>query len=168
MSQMEVDCGRSVCWTPPCRNKRSPYSLGVIRYGSVSSDFSVNPRPPNAPGVYMFLGADDRILYVGMAHDLEKVLYRYKGLKGRQKFRDRLAASEFGRVAWIVASQSETPATLERIAITRFRPPWNDQHNPQPRTIPMAIQLGDQEKQWVRASEIALSGLVADRLRSVN
>lgn len=108
--------------TTPCGNKRSPYSLGVIRYGSVSSDFSVNPRPPNAPGVYMFLGADDRILYVGMAHDLEKVLYRYKGLKGRKKFRDRLAASEFGRVAWSVASQSETPATLERIAITRFRP----------------------------------------------
>ena len=125
----------------------------------------MNPRPPNSPGVYLFLGDLDAVMYVGMAHDLEKVLYRYKGLKGRQQMRDRLADGLFSRVAWLICTQPETAPTLERIAITAFRPPWNDQHNPRPRTPATVVRLVEDRQRWLGDVERDLSDLVARHTR---
>lgn len=138
----------------------------IIRYGFVSEDFSIAPRLPTSAGVYLFLGPADRIMYVGMAHNLEAVLYRYKGLRGRKKMKDRRAAGAFDRVAWLACAQPETAPTLERIAISRFRPPWNDQHNPSPRSATTALALAETEKKWLEDAERELSQMIANSLAS--
>ena len=134
----------------------------LIRYGTVGKDFSVTPRPPEDPGVYLFLGEEDRVMYVGMAHNLEAVLYRYKGLEGRQRMRARRAAGAFTRVAWLSVTSGEAVASLERVAISHFEPPWNDQHNPRARTPGSAIPFDGRQSEWLTGAERALSRVVAD------
>ncbi len=136
----------------------------MIRYGGVADDFTITPRPPSQAGVYLFLGPQDRIMYVGMAHNLEAVLYRYKGLKGRQRMRDRRANGLFSRVAWIACSQAEAVASLERVAITRLRPPWNDQHNSRPYSEASAAVFDDGEQAWLELAESQLSTAVTGLL----
>ena len=112
-----------------------------MQRGQVSPTMAITPTPPSVPGVYIFLSSDDRIMYVGMAHDLEKVLYRYQGLEGRQKMRDRAAVGDIGGVAWFDASDRAVPPSLESVLIARYQPPWNTQHNPFARSDEDAVPL---------------------------
>ena len=133
----------------------------MIRYATVSEGFNISPSPPSDPGVYLFLAEGRRIMYVGMAHDLQAILYRYRGLEGREHMRERLKDGRFSDIAWIAASHVEGTPALERVAISRFRPPWNDQHNPYQRSEEDAISLSDREEEWLVAAERELDDVIS-------
>ena len=136
----------------------------MISFGIVSPFFDIAPKPPKSAGVYLFPDTEMRVFYVGMAHSLEAVLYRYKHLQGRQVMRERAAAGRFSQVAWLATLNGEAAPSLERVCISHFRPPWNDQHNPRPRTEATAITLDDAEREWLLGAERKISATISELL----
>src|SRR5205823_2017495 len=79
---------------------------------------------PTRPGVYLFLGRDDQVLYVGRARDLRARLRSYfRSDRQRPGVEAALAAAE--RIEWRVTG-SELEAALEELRLIReLRPPGN-------------------------------------------
>jgi DNA polymerase III epsilon subunit family exonuclease len=79
---------------------------------------------PTRPGVYLFLGRDDQVLYVGRARDLRARLRSYfRSDRQRPAVEAAVAAAE--RIEWRVAG-SELEAALEELRLIReLRPPGN-------------------------------------------
>jgi DNA polymerase-3 subunit epsilon len=79
---------------------------------------------PSRPGVYLFLGANDQVLYVGRARDLRSRLRSYfRSDRQRPAVEAALAAAE--RIEWRVTG-SELEAALEELRLIRnLRPPGN-------------------------------------------
>jgi DNA polymerase-3 subunit epsilon len=79
---------------------------------------------PTRPGVYLFLGRDDQVLYVGRARDLRSRLRSYfRSDRQRPAVEAALAAAE--RIEWRVTG-SELEAALEELRLIRnLRPPGN-------------------------------------------
>jgi DNA polymerase III subunit epsilon len=79
---------------------------------------------PTRPGVYLFLGRDDQVLYVGRARDLRSRLRSYfHSDRQRPAVEAALAAAE--RIEWRVTG-SELEAALEELRLIRdTRPPGN-------------------------------------------
>ena len=81
---------------------------------------------PTRPGVYLFLGRDDQVLYVGRARDLRSRLRSYfRSERQRPAVEAAVAAAE--RIEWRVTG-SELEAALEELRLIReIRPPGNAQ-----------------------------------------
>jgi DNA polymerase III epsilon subunit family exonuclease len=79
---------------------------------------------PTRPGVYLFLGRNDQVLYVGRARDLRARLRSYfRSDRQRPAVEAAVAASE--RIEWRIAG-SELEAALEELRLIReLRPPGN-------------------------------------------
>jgi DNA polymerase III subunit epsilon len=79
---------------------------------------------PRRPGVYLFLGRNDQVLYVGRARDLRSRLRSYfRSDRQRPAVEAALAAAE--RIEWHVTG-SEFEAALEELRLIRqIRPPGN-------------------------------------------
>jgi DNA polymerase III epsilon subunit family exonuclease len=79
---------------------------------------------PSRPGVYLFLGRNDQILYVGRARDLRARLRSYfRSDRQRPAVEAALAAAE--RIEWRVTG-SELEAAIEELRLIRdLRPPGN-------------------------------------------
>jgi DNA polymerase III subunit epsilon len=79
---------------------------------------------PSRPGVYLFLGRDDQVLYVGRARDLRSRLRSYfRSDRQRPAVEAALAAAE--RIEWRVTG-SELEAALQELRLIRdIRPPGN-------------------------------------------
>ena len=79
---------------------------------------------PTRPGVYLFLGRDGQVLYVGRARDLRARLRSYfRSDRQRPAVEAALAAAE--RIEWRVTG-SELEAALEELRLIRnLRPPGN-------------------------------------------
>ena len=79
---------------------------------------------PRRPGVYLFLGRNDQVLYVGRARDLRARLRSYfRSDRQRPAVEAALAAAE--RIEWRVTG-SELEAALEELRLIReIRPPGN-------------------------------------------
>jgi DNA polymerase III epsilon subunit family exonuclease len=79
---------------------------------------------PTRPGVYLFLGRNDQVLYVGRARDLRSRLRSYfRSDRQRPAVEAAVAAAE--RIEWRV-SGSELEAALEELRLIReIRPPGN-------------------------------------------
>lgn len=79
---------------------------------------------PARPGVYLFLGRNDQVLYVGRARDLRSRLRSYfRTDRQRPAVEAALAAAE--RIEWRVTG-SELEAALEELRLIRdLRPPGN-------------------------------------------
>jgi DNA polymerase III epsilon subunit family exonuclease len=79
---------------------------------------------PPRPGVYLFLGRNDQVLYVGRARDLRSRLRSYfRSDRQRPAVEAALAAAE--RIEWRVTG-SELEAALEELRLIRdLRPPGN-------------------------------------------
>lgn len=133
-----------------------------IQYSSVSSSLVLSRKPPSEPGVYMFFGTDDRIMYVGMAHDLEKVLYRYQHLEGRQAMRDRAEAGDIAGVRWLAVPNRSIPPSLESVLIHRYQPPSNSQHNPDARSAEDAVPFTDAEAEWILSCSSRFASVVEE------
>ena len=79
---------------------------------------------PTLPGVYLFRGPGDQVLYVGKARDLRARLRSYFG-SGRQRPAVEAALSALERIEWRVLG-SELEAALEELRLIReLRPPGN-------------------------------------------
>ena len=79
---------------------------------------------PATPGVYLFRGRDDAVLYVGKAKSLRSRVRSYfrggDARKGLEKLTDRVERIE------VIVTQSEVEAFhLEQNLIRRHRPPFN-------------------------------------------
>jgi DNA polymerase III subunit epsilon len=79
---------------------------------------------PTRPGVYLFLGRNDQVLYVGRARDLRSRLRSYfRSDRQRPAVEAAVAAAE--RIEWRVTG-SELAAALEELRLIRdIRPPGN-------------------------------------------
>ena len=79
---------------------------------------------PTRPGVYLFLGRNDHVLYVGRARDLRARLRSYfRSDRQRPAVEAAVAAAE--RIEWRVTG-SELEAALEELRLIReLRPPGN-------------------------------------------
>jgi DNA polymerase III epsilon subunit family exonuclease len=79
---------------------------------------------PTRPGVYLFLGHNDQVLYVGRARDLRSRLRSYfRSDRQRPAVEAAVAAAE--RIEWRVTG-SELEAALEELRLIReIRPPGN-------------------------------------------
>src|SRR5205823_9110116 len=79
---------------------------------------------PSRPGVYLFLGRNGQVLYVGRARDLRARLRSYfRSDRQRPAVEAALAAAE--RIEWRVTG-SELEAALEELRLIRdLRPPGN-------------------------------------------
>ena len=79
---------------------------------------------PTRPGVYLFHGAGDQVLYAGRARDLRARLRTYFGT-GRQRPAVEAALAALERIEWRVLG-SELEAGLEELRLLReLRPPAN-------------------------------------------
>jgi DNA polymerase-3 subunit epsilon len=78
---------------------------------------------PHAPGVYRFLDADDRVLYVGKAGDLRQRLRRYFGQDERRRM-DAMVR-EAARVEWDVTPTELEAAVREVRELVATRPRFN-------------------------------------------
>ena len=79
---------------------------------------------PTRPGVYLFLGRNDQVLYVGRARDLRARLRSYFRSE-RQRPAVEAAVAAADRIEWRVTG-SELEAALEELRLIReLRPPGN-------------------------------------------
>ena len=79
---------------------------------------------PTRPGVYLFRGAGDQVLYVGRARDLRARLRSYFGSE-RQRPAVEAALAALERIEWRVLG-SEVEAAVEELRLIReLRPPAN-------------------------------------------
>jgi DNA polymerase III epsilon subunit family exonuclease len=107
---------------------------------------------PTRPGVYLFRGRDDHVLYVGRARDLRSRLRSYfRSDRQRPAVEAALAAAE--RIEWRVTG-SELEAALEELRLIReLRPPGNSRV-PRPERQVWLRQRGDAVVASTRPSEI--------------
>ena len=78
---------------------------------------------PDGPGVYLFYGPDDRVLYIGKAKSLRKRVANYFGEE--LLARTRLMVSEAQRLDWIVTDSEVDALMLEYTLVQKHQPRFN-------------------------------------------
>jgi excinuclease ABC subunit C len=97
-------------------------------------------RLPNEPGVYRFLDAHGRVLYVGRAVRLRsRVASYWTSLGDRQRLRHMV--QRIARVEALACDSEHEAAWLERNLLERRRPRWNRTTGTE---VPVFIRLDDQ------------------------
>src|SRR5581483_6490692 len=79
---------------------------------------------PTRPGVYLFLGRNEQVLYVGRARDLRARLRSYFR-SDRQRPAVEAAVAAVERIEWDVHGSELEAALAELRAIRELRPPAN-------------------------------------------
>ncbi|HKN62693.1 MAG TPA: exonuclease domain-containing protein, partial [Gaiellaceae bacterium] len=107
---------------------------------------------PTRPGVYLFLGRNDQVLYVGRARDLRARLRSYfRSERQRPAVEAAVAAAE--RIEWQVMG-SELEAALEELRLIReLRPPGNARVS-RPERLVWLRQRGDSVVASTRPSPV--------------
>ena len=107
---------------------------------------------PTRPGVYLFLGRNDHVLYVGRARDLRARLRSYfRSDRQRPAVEAAVAAAE--RIDWRVTG-SELEAALEELRLIReLRPPGNARVS-RPERLVWLRQRGDSVVASTRPSPV--------------
>jgi DNA polymerase-3 subunit epsilon len=106
------------------RNVSDLCELAAPRRRRVYDKRSLAFGAPSRPGVYLFIGAGDQVLYVGRARDLRARLRSYFRSE-RQRPAVEAALAALVRVEWRVLG-SELEAALEELRLIRaLRPPAN-------------------------------------------
>jgi DNA polymerase-3 subunit epsilon len=107
---------------------------------------------PTRPGVYLFLGRNDHVLYVGRARDLRARLRSYfRSDRQRPAVEAAVAAAE--RIEWRVTG-SELEAALEELRLIReLRPPGNARVS-RPERLVWLRQRGDSVVASTRPSPV--------------
>jgi excinuclease ABC subunit C len=78
---------------------------------------------PDGPGVYLFYGADDRVLYIGKAKSLRKRVANY--FNEDLAARTRRMVSEAERLDWIVTDGEVDALMLEYTLVQKHQPRFN-------------------------------------------
>ncbi len=116
---------------------------------------------PTRPGVYLFRGAGDQVLYVGRARDLRARLRSYFRSE-RQRPAVEAALGALERIEWRVLG-SELEAALEELRLIReLRPPANAR-NARPDRYAYLRRRGDA---WVASSQAGPLGPIRSRRRA--
>lgn len=78
---------------------------------------------PDRPGVYLFKGADGRVLYIGKAKSLRKRLANYFGSDLLERTRRMVATAE--SIEWIVTDTEVDALMLEYTLVQKHQPRFN-------------------------------------------
>jgi len=97
---------------------------------------------PHAPGVYLFLGPDGELLYVGKAVDLHRRLANHAHDQPRTPdFRRRVLLDSVRVVHWEESPDEGSAAAREADLIVMLRPAYNASHSDQDRDHYLAVTL---------------------------
>ena len=79
---------------------------------------------PNAPGVYLFRGPSEEVLYVGTASDLRRRVRQYfTASEGRKRLREMVALAT--RVDWVECAHALEAEVRELRLISAYKPAYN-------------------------------------------
>jgi hypothetical protein len=84
---------------------------------------------PDTPGVYSFLDARGRVLYVGKAKSLKKRVGSYFTARGESSERIARLVQEIRGVDWLLASSEIEALILENSLIKTSKPRYNIHHD---------------------------------------
>ncbi|GEK86826.1 excinuclease ABC subunit UvrC [Microbacterium aerolatum] len=99
---------------------------------------------PTAPGVYRFLDAQGRVLYVGKAKNLRQRLSNYFAPLRTLHERTRRMVTTAASVEWTVVPTDVDSLQLEYMWIKEFDPPFNVRYKDDKSYPFMAVTLGDE------------------------
>lgn len=83
------------------------------------------PTWPKEPGVYRFLDAEGRVLYVGKAKNLKNRLSSYFSAGKSQSYKTRVMVKNASRIELTIVETETDALLLENTLIKRFQPPYN-------------------------------------------
>ncbi len=83
------------------------------------------PTWPKDPGVYRFLDAGGRVLYVGKAKNLKNRLTSYFGSSKNRPYKTRIMVKNASRIELTIVETETDALLLENTLIKRFQPPYN-------------------------------------------
>ncbi len=83
------------------------------------------PNWPYDPGVYRFLDAEDRVLYVGKAKNLKNRLSSYFSNTKDMAYKTRVMVRHAHRIEMTLVDTEADALLLESTLIKRFQPPYN-------------------------------------------
>ncbi|HEY6008850.1 MAG TPA: excinuclease ABC subunit UvrC, partial [Geobacteraceae bacterium] len=86
---------------------------------------AVTDNFPNTPGVYLMMGADGSILYVGKARDLKKRVRSYFGSAPDSRWQIRFLMERVATIDVIVTDTEKEALILENTLIKQHRPRYN-------------------------------------------
>jgi excinuclease ABC subunit C len=98
---------------------------------------------PTDPGVYRFLDAGGRVLYVGKAKNLRARLTNYFGPLDSLHERTRRMVTSAADVKWVIVKTEFEALQLEFMWIKQFDPPFNVRFKDDKSYPYLAISLGD-------------------------
>jgi len=113
----------------------------------MASQLPYKPAPgeiPTNPGVYRFLGADGRVLYVGKAKSLRQRLSNYFAPLNTLHERTRRMVTTAAKVEWTVVPTDVDSLQLEYQWIKQFDPPFNVKYRDDKSYPFLAITLADE------------------------
>ncbi|MGF3053926.1 excinuclease ABC subunit UvrC [Microbacterium sp. YY-03] len=113
----------------------------------MASDLPYKPKPgeiPTNPGVYRFLDAAGRVLYVGKAKSLRQRLSNYFAPLHTLHERTRRMVTTAASVEWTVVDSDVDSLQLEYMWIKEFDPPFNVRYKDDKSYPYMAITLADE------------------------
>ncbi|MFL0566718.1 excinuclease ABC subunit UvrC [Microbacterium sp. 179-I 1D1 NHS] len=113
----------------------------------MASALPYKPKPgeiPTDPGVYRFLDADGRILYVGKAKNLRARLSNYFAPLHTLHERTRRMVTTAAKVEWTVVATDIDSLQLEYTWIQEYSPPFNVRYKDDKSYPYMAVTLGDE------------------------
>lgn len=99
---------------------------------------------PQAPGVYRFLDAKGRVLYVGKAKNLRSRLTNYFGPLDSLHERTRRMVTSAADVKWVIVKTEFEALQLEFMWIKQFDPPFNVRFKDDKSYPFLAVSLGDE------------------------
>lgn len=99
---------------------------------------------PTNPGVYRFLDANGRVLYVGKAKNLRARLSNYFGPLDSLHERTRKMVTTAADVKWVIVKTEFEALQLEFIWIKQFDPPFNVVFKDDKSYPYLAISIGDE------------------------
>ncbi|MFJ6679618.1 excinuclease ABC subunit UvrC [Microbacterium sp. NPDC091382] len=113
----------------------------------MASALPYKPKPgeiPTDPGVYRFLDADGRILYVGKAKNLRARLSNYFAPLHTLHERTRRMVTTAAKVEWTVVATDIDSLQLEYTWIQEYSPPFNVRYKDDKSYPYMAVTLADE------------------------
>ncbi len=113
----------------------------------MASSLPYKPKPgeiPTNPGVYRFLDADGRILYVGKAKNLRARLSNYFAPLHTLHERTRRMVTTAAKVEWTVVKTDIDSLQLEYTWIQEYSPPFNVRYKDDKSYPYMAVTLADE------------------------
>lgn len=113
----------------------------------MSSDLSYRPKPgeiPTSPGVYRFLDAEGRVLYVGKAKNLRARLSNYFAPLETLHERTRAMVTSASALVWTVVASDVEALQLEYMWIQEFSPRFNVRYKDDKSYPFLAVTLADE------------------------